>query len=168
MRPKKLMRRPSESVSGFTLIELLIVVAILGILASIAIPNYMKAREKARFTQCVQALTGVKVAMEMFITDHGDYDLSIGTTRPNALSMYMIPGCTTESGSDCDGQVASRVGSNCDFTAIGEWIQLPTNYSYELYGDARDRWGCEICVSPAGYEPQDYSKCNEAYTRICP
>ena len=39
--------------SGFTLVEIMIVVAIIGLLASIAIPNFVKARENAQRTTCI-------------------------------------------------------------------------------------------------------------------
>jgi type IV pilus assembly protein PilA len=50
---------------GFTLIELMIVVAIIGILASIAIPSYQNYTRKARFTEVVMAATAPKSAVEV-------------------------------------------------------------------------------------------------------
>lgn len=54
---------------GFTLVEIMIVVAIIGLLAAIAIPNFMKAREKAQTNACVANLRQVDGAITLWALD---------------------------------------------------------------------------------------------------
>jgi prepilin-type N-terminal cleavage/methylation domain-containing protein len=51
---------------GFTLVEIMIVVAIIGLLASIAIPNFMKSRETANQTACISNLRQIEGAIQMW------------------------------------------------------------------------------------------------------
>jgi len=50
---------------GFTLIELMIVVAIIGILATIAIPAYQQYTAKAKFSEVITATNAVKTSLEI-------------------------------------------------------------------------------------------------------
>lgn len=58
---------------GFTLIELLIVVAIIGILAAIAIPQYSAYRAKAFNSAAISDLRTFRLAMEGFMADNKLY-----------------------------------------------------------------------------------------------
>lgn len=58
---------------GFTLIELLIVVAIIGILAAIAIPQFSAYRAKAYNSAANSDLKNLKTGMEAFMADNQQY-----------------------------------------------------------------------------------------------
>ena len=57
--------------AGFTLIELMIVVAIIGILAAIAVPQYQNYTNKAKFTEVVNATAPMKGAVELCVNAQG-------------------------------------------------------------------------------------------------
>jgi prepilin-type N-terminal cleavage/methylation domain-containing protein len=58
---------------GFTLIELLVVITIIGILAAIALPNYMAAKDKAKEVEVKSNLHIIQVALERYVTDNNEY-----------------------------------------------------------------------------------------------
>ena len=63
------MKTKRNRSGGFTLIEIMIVVAIIGLLASIAVPNFTKARNMARQKACISNLQAIDGAMETWATD---------------------------------------------------------------------------------------------------
>ncbi len=68
---KLLQHQPNQK--GFTLIELMIVVAIIGILAAIAIPNFLKYQAKARQSEARINLGGIFVAETSFYGERARY-----------------------------------------------------------------------------------------------
>lgn len=62
-----------RSQDGFTLIELLIVVAIIGILAAIAVPNFLNAQIRAKVARVEAELRTCGSAIETYRIDHGYY-----------------------------------------------------------------------------------------------
>ncbi len=72
--------------SAFTLIELLIVVAIIGILAAIAVPNFLNAQTRAKVVRVVADMKSATDALEMYRLDNGRYI----RTFPGASELFQL------------------------------------------------------------------------------
>jgi type IV pilus assembly protein PilA len=71
------MRKMMQS-KGFTLIELMIVVAIIGILAAIAIPNYMNYQMKAKTSEAKANLGAIKTSEVAYMAENDVYRVCAG------------------------------------------------------------------------------------------
>ena len=56
---------------GFTLVEMMVVVALIGILVSIAIPNFIQSQQAAARNACISNLVQLNSAIDMFQIDNG-------------------------------------------------------------------------------------------------
>lgn len=68
---------------GFTLIELMIVVAIIGLLAAIAIPNYLRFQLKSKSAEAKSNLAAIRTAEEAYFSEFGRYVSA--TAEPGAI-----------------------------------------------------------------------------------
>ena len=78
--------------AGFTLVEIMIVVAIIGLLAAIAIPNFVKARGTAQKNACIYNLRQIDGAKEQWALENKK---SAGSTTDTTGVAAYIKGATT-------------------------------------------------------------------------
>jgi prepilin-type N-terminal cleavage/methylation domain-containing protein len=89
----------SQTRAGFTLVEIMIVVAIIGLLAAIAIPNFVKARATSQANACINNLRQIDAAANEFALEKGK-STGAPLTLTTDLTPYIklnssgkIPGC---------------------------------------------------------------------------
>jgi prepilin-type N-terminal cleavage/methylation domain-containing protein len=78
------MRINTSRQSGFTLVEIMIVVAIIGLLAAIAIPNFVKARQASQKSACVANLKQIEGAKATWALENK----KIGTDTPTDGDLF--------------------------------------------------------------------------------
>ena len=121
-----------DNSKGFTLIELLVTVGIIGILASIAIPQFSDYREKAYDSAAISDVRGMMIAQEAYYIDSEVY----GTCTGSAACQSTLPGFNT---SNHVGVFATSIGANSQgFTAASCTIRgtKPTSSGFATSSSA--------------------------------
>lgn len=147
---------------GFTLIELLIVVAIIGILAAIAVPNFLNAQVRAKVSRVYSDMRSMASAIEMYKIDNNNkvpypvlpegstdwYMRQVRLTTPIAylsslpLDPFFLPQNRLDAGSHARKGVYDYVGREYSGAAWGFAIgDLAQNADYFIHSAGPDHAG---------------------------
>ena len=117
------MKYKTASIAGFTLVEIMIVVAIIGLLAAMAIPNFVKARNTSQKNACISNLRQIDA-----VTQQWALETKRAATAPaigNETEIYgylkgaKAPECPASGTYTLAATVAAGDGPTCSLSANG-------------------------------------------------
>lgn len=119
---ERLEMKVNSNKAGFTLVEIMIVVAIIGLLAAIAIPNFIKARQVSQKNACISNLKQIDGAVNTW-----------------ALETGQTSGVTPTAGAIYGATLYIKVEPTCPAGGT---------YNWSTVGDTKGSVGCTLAVSP--------------------
>ena len=127
---------------GFSLIELMIVVAIMGILVAVALPQYQNYQVRSKVTEALVLAESVKRTMEVYYADHGEWPVdnaNAGLPAANDLSSTYIR--KTQVRTDC-GHFRMKFRND---TGLGKlkkkWLWMKPTVSTD---GGSIKWSCAV------------------------
>jgi general secretion pathway protein G len=130
---------------GFTLIELLIVVAIIGIIAAIAIPNLLNAIDRGKQKRTMADMRSIGTAIESYAVDNNFYPKGMASVTASGISAHVSPIYiktvpTTDGWSNAWDVDSDALGSEYTITSIAKDATAEGSPAGGLTGD----FDCDI------------------------
>ena len=121
-----LSKRQFKSQSAFTLVELIVVVVIIGILSSIAIPSFQNASDKAKQKEASTLIGSYLKAAQAYYTEYGQI-----AYRANEIGQYVaVSGCRYSTSQQCKTNNNALV--NYSNSSTTRWNSPTGNYDIRL------------------------------------
>ena len=132
---------------GFSLIEMVVVIAMIGILYSIATPSYRGMVASARRVEATSALNNISILQELYRKDHGKYYKNTGTTTTADMTKYHKYGQTPTASLPTNRKVSCHENGiyfhveNCNSMRYWYWIETANDHGYVAIAHSRHKDG---------------------------
>ncbi|AXX58851.1 TPA: prepilin-type N-terminal cleavage/methylation domain-containing protein [Vibrio vulnificus] len=145
---KKLNKTKKQQ--GFTLIELMIVVAVIGVLAAIAVPQYQKYVAKSEAASALASITGHRINVETYVVENGTFPTSAQLAVPTSPLGTITYTAAASGASASSGAIKFSFGS----TGVSPDV---LNKDVTLNRDGSGKWSCTSGITADGVRPKGCS-----------